>query len=296
MGKLKAHAAVFGANLIYGVNYTVAKGVMPDYLTPFVFIGVRVIGATALFWIMAGLRRDAEPIERRDYPYLALLAVFGIAANQLFFFQGLNLTTPINASIIMTLNPVLVLLISAVVQREGITPLKIIGILLAGSGAILLLTQRQSAEVALFNEHYLRGNTYVFINATSYGLYLVLVKRMMQKYRPLTVIRWVFLFGLMWVLPFSWSELDTVEWTAIPLDVWGSIAFVVIGTTFFAYLFNSYGIAVLKPEVVSTYIYFQPLLAALFALAMGADALNNTLLLSGGLVLLGVFAVSWQRP
>jgi len=296
MGKLKAHAAVFGANLIYGVNYTVAKGVMPDYLTPFVFIGVRVIGATVLFWIMAGLRRDAEPIEWRDYPYLALLAVFGIAANQLFFFQGLNLTTPINASIIMTLNPVLVLLISAVVQRERITPLKIIGILLAGSGAILLLTQRQSAEVALFNEHYLRGNTYVFINATSYGLYLVLVKRMMQKYRPLTVIRWVFLFGLMWVLPFSWSELDTVEWSAIPLDVWGSIAFVVIGTTFFAYLFNSYGIAVLKPEVVSTYIYFQPLLAALFALAMGADALNNTLLLSGGLVLLGVFAVSWQRP
>jgi len=259
MGKLKAHLAVFGANLIYGINYTVAKGVMPDYLSPFVFIGIRVVGATALFWILAAIQRDAERIDRKDLPYLAMLGVFGIAVNQLFFFKGLNLTTPINASIIMTTNPILVLLLSALIQKERITLLKTIGIFLAGTGALLLLTQEQTSEIALFNENYLRGNAFVLINAASYGLYLVLVKKMMNKYHPMTVIRWVFLFGLIYVIPFGASGVGAIDWREIPGHIWASIAFVVFGTTFLAYLFNAYGIAKLKPEVVSTYIYFQPI-------------------------------------
>lgn len=296
MGKLKAHLAVFGANLIYGINYTVAKGVMPDYLSPFVFIGIRVVGATALFWILAAIQRDAERIDRKDLPYLAMLGVFGIAVNQLFFFKGLNLTTPINASIIMTTNPILVLLLSALIQKERITLLKTIGIFLAGTGALLLLTQEQTSEIALFNENYLRGNAFVLINATSYGLYLVLVKKMMNKYHPMTVIRWVFLFGLIYVIPFGASEVGAIDWREIPDHIWASIAFVVFGTTFLAYLFNAYGIAKLKPEVVSTYIYFQPILAGIFALALGADELNRTMVFAGVAVLMGVFAVSWQRP
>jgi len=296
MGKLKAHLAVFGANLIYGINYTVAKGVMPDYLSPFVFIGIRVVGATALFWILAAIQRDAERIDRKDLPYLAMLGVFGIAVNQLFFFKGLNLTTPINASIIMTTNPILVLLLSALIQKERITLLKTIGIFLAGTGALLLLTQEQTSEIALFNENYLRGNAFVLINATSYGLYLVLVKKMMNKYHPMTVIRWVFLFGLIYVIPFGASEVGAIDWREIPGHIWASIAFVVFGTTFLAYLFNAYGIAKLKPEVVSTYIYFQPILAGIFALALGADELNRTMVFAGVAVLMGVFAVSWQRP
>lgn len=295
MGKLKAHLAVFGANLIYGINYTVAKGVMPDYLSPFVFIGIRVVGATALFWILAAIQRDAERIDRKDLPYLAMLGVFGIAVNQLFFFKGLNLTTPINASIIMTTNPILVLLLSALIQKERITLLKTIGIFLAGTGALLLLTQEQTSEIALFNENYLRGNAFVLINATSYGLYLVLVKKMMNKYHPMTVIRWVFLFGLIYVIPFGASEVGAIAWGEIPGHIWASIAFVVFGTTFLAYLFNAYGIAKLKPEVVSTYIYFQPILAGIFALALGADELNRTMVFAGVAVLMGVFAVSWQR-
>ena len=137
---IPAHLAVLGANVIYGITFTVAKDVMPEYLTPNAFILVRVTGALLLFWLLSSLLKINDKIENRDWLRLAIAGVFGVAANQLLFFQGLSLTTPINAAIIMTVNPVMVLLIAAVVLRNKITKTKTLGIVLGLSGAVLLNT------------------------------------------------------------------------------------------------------------------------------------------------------------
>lgn len=285
--------AVLGANVIYGITFTVAKDVMPEYLTPNAFILVRVTGALLLFWMLSYALRIQDKVAKRDWLRLAIAGVFGVAANQLLFFQGLSLTTPINAAIIMTVNPVMVLLIAAVILRNRITATKTLGIILGLSGAVLLNTYIGGEWVVpSFSNETAFGDFLVFLNATSYAIYLVIVKPVMQKYNPVTVIKWVFTFGFIYVLPFGLMQLNQVDWNAIPGFVLGEITFVVIATTFLAYLFNIYGLKKLSPSVVSIYIYLQPFLATLVALLWGRDELNWIKIVSAIFIFAGVYLVS----
>lgn len=290
---ISAHLAVFGANLIYGVNYTVAKDVMPEFVTPNGFILIRVLGAFLMFWLLGFGMKVSQKIDRKDWPRIALAGLFGVAVNQLFFFQGLSLTTPINAAIIMTINPVMVLLIAAIVLRNKITLTKTVGILLGLSGAVMLTVYKNGVlAIPSFSQDTVLGDSLVLVNATSYALYLVIVKPLMTKYQPVTIVKWVFTFGLIYVLPFGVTEVVAFNWSNFPAYIYGEIAFVVVGTTFFAYLFNMYGLKKLSPSVVSIYIYLQPFLATLFALAWGSDSLGLSQIMAAGLVFGGVYLVS----
>ena len=255
-----AHLALFSVNLIYAANYLVAKGIMPDYVPPSGFIFLRVSGAVILFITLALFVK--EKIDKADYGRLILSGLFGVAINQLLFFNGLNLTSPINASIIMTSNPILVLVISHIMLKEVITKMKIIGVAIGGIGAVLLLlSTKQGGGIHAS----LSGDIMVFINAMSYGVYLVIVKPLLSKYKPITVITWVFAFGWMFVLPFGFQEAIEIEWKTLPSEVLIGIVYVVVFTTFFAYLLNIFALKIVSPSVSSTYIYLQPVLAGLFA-------------------------------
>ena len=286
--RLLAHLALFAANLIYGINYTVAKEVMPDYIEPLGFILVRVIGAVVLFWLCYALFYY-EKVKKGDLLKLAFCGLFGVAINQMLFFEGLNLTTPINAAVIMVSNPILVLLFGIVFATERFSTKKGIGVALGALGAIVLITN--GGQLSLNKEHFC-GNIMVFFNASSYAVYLVLVKPLMQKYKPITVISWVFLFGILFVIPFGWSDFQSIQWSTMPGGILWRVAFVVVGTTFLAYLFNIYGLKTLNPSTVSTYIYLQPVLASIVAIIASSDSLDLTKICSTVLIFLGVYLVS----
>lgn len=283
-----AHLALFGANLIYGLNYTIAKDVMPEYIKPFGFIFCRVSGALLLFWILHALFYK-EKIDKKDIPRLILCGIFGVAVNQLLFFKGLDITYPINASIIMTTNPVLVLIMSALIARERLSLLKVFGIILGITGALSLITFNKEFHLG---ENTWIGDLLVLINATSYGLYLVLVKKLMHKYKPLTVVKWVFLFGYIVVFPVGWSEFREIQWSEMPVTIILETLYVIVGTTFLAYLFNIYALKVLTPTIASSYIYLQPLLAGIFAVWLGADEITWVKVVAAGLIFSGVYLVS----
>ena len=286
--RLLAHLALFAANLIYGINYTVAKEVMPDYIEPLGFILVRVTGSVVLFWLCYALFYY-EKVKKGDLLKLAVCGLFGVAINQMLFFEGLNLTTPINAAVIMVSNPILVLLFGIFLATERFSTKKGIGVALGALGAIVLITN--GGQLSMKNE-YFWGNIMVFINASSYAVYLVLVKPLMQKYKPITVISWVFLFGILFVIPFGWSDFQAIQWATMPSGILWRVAFVVIGTTFLAYLFNIYGLKTLNPSTVSTYIYLQPVLASIVAIMASSDSLDITKIGSSILIFLGVYLVS----
>lgn len=286
--RLLAHLALFAANLIYGINYTVAKEVMPDYIEPLGFILVRVIGAVVLFWLCYALFYY-EKVKKGDLLKLAICGLFGVAINQMLFFEGLNLTTPINAAVIMVSNPILVLLFGIVFATERFSTKKGIGVALGALGAIVLITN--GGQLSLNKEHFC-GNIMVFFNASSYAVYLVLVKPLMQKYKPITVISWVFLFGILFVIPFGWSDFQAIQWATMPSGILWRVAFVVVGTTFLAYLFNIYGLKTLNPSTVSTYIYLQPVLASIVAIIASSDSLDLTKICSTVFIFLGVYLVS----
>lgn len=284
---IKAHIALLFANIIYGLNYTVAKDVMPEFILPFGFIFCRVIGALSLFWVIHSFQY--ERVAKKDLLQMAICGFFGVFGNQLMFFYGLNLTTPINAGIIMTANPILVIIASAIILKNRITLPKVGGIALGISGALILLLVKKDFS---FGSETLVGDLFIFLNALSYGIYLVLAVPLMKKYQPLTVIKWVFTFGAILVVPFGFQQFVAIEWSTFSTDIWIKFGFVVIATTFFAYLLNIYGLKKLSPSVVSTYIYLQPLLAALVAIWAGKDSLDWIKIVAAILIFSGVYLVS----
>lgn len=287
-----AHLALLAVALIYGYNYIVAKDVMNGFLEPRGFILLRVTGATILFWLFHKSSAKVK-IDKSDYLRFALAGLFGVALNQIMFFEGLQRTTSINASIIMTINPIVVLLLSAVILKEGLGWAKVLGIILGGVGAAWLISGK--GNVDLLNDQTALGNFLVFVNATSYGLYLITVKPLMAKYPPIQVVKWVFVAGFVYVLPFGASELVQAPWETWTFDIAWKAGFVVVFTTFLAYLLNVFAMKTVTSTTVSAYIYLQPFFATLFALSLGTDTLSWRLVGSAALIFAGVYLANFFR-
>jgi len=263
---------------------------MPEFIKPLAFVLLR-IGLAGILLLIFQISFIGEKVKGiKDYGLLALCAFFGVAANMSFFFKGLSLTSPINASLIMTSTPIVVFVLSLILLNEKIRWLRIAGILIGATGAILLIiTTNNSSKLEGIN---LAGDLMVLFNASSYAAYLVLVKPQMKKYHPFTVIRWTFTFGFFMVLPFSWNELMSTDWNAFANTTWLSLVYVVLGTTFLTYLLNAYSLRYASSSLVGAYIYLQPVFATIIAVLSGYYELSISQILFGILIMLGVYLVS----
>jgi drug/metabolite transporter (DMT)-like permease len=286
--------ALLGAtfvSVIYGLTFTIAKDVMPIYVKPFGLILIRVLGACFLFWLVSFFTIK-EKIEKKDFPRIFAAAIFGVVLNQLTFFKGLSYTSPISASVIMLTAPILVLILSTILLKERIELKKIIGIIIGLIGTSILILYGKSVGNAT-NANW--GNFLVFVNASSYAIYLILVKKIASKYSPLTFIKWIYTFGLLFVLPFGLEEFTAVNWNEIPTIIFFEIGYLVIFTTFFAYLINLSAIRYLKPTTLSVFIYLQPVFASIFAISLQKDELNMIKLISAFLIFVGVYLVTQKK-
>tara|TARA_B110000483_G_scaffold113392_1_gene137762 strand:+ start:3096 stop:3998 length:903 start_codon:yes stop_codon:yes gene_type:complete len=288
--KVFAHLAIIAANILYAANYTIAKWVMPEYIKPFGFIFIRVLGALIFFGLVHLFVRH-EKIKKEDLPRLFFCGLFGVAINQLMFFKGLDITTPVNASLMMVTTPILVIVIAILAKTDRFTWAKFVGICLGALGAVFILMGKDfnfSSSTAL-------GDFFVFINATSYGIYLSIVKPLMKKYHALTIMKWVFLFGFIPVAIVGYPEFTQIDWQSFTPHIWWSLLYVVVGVTCFAYLFNIFALSQVNPSVVGIYIYLQPLLAAIIAIYFGADKLDAVKVLAAACIFLGVYLVSFYK-
>ncbi len=284
--------AATAAAAIYGINHTIAKDLMPVVIKPYGFILLRVIGAASLFWLTS-LFLPKEKIETRDWGRIILCSFFGMALNMLSFFKGLSLSTPINSSVVITLVPVILLVLSALFLKEKITLLKTVGIGLGFIGALVLIvfglkTQPNAPNIPL-------GNIFFIVNAMSYSVYLIMVKPLTAKYHPVTLMKWFFLFATLINLPIGAVELSQVSWQELPENIIGQLAFVVIGTTYFTYLFNIFALKYLRPSTIGAFIYLQPVIATLFAVLVGADILTTLRIGAALLIFTGVY-LSTRKP
>lgn len=266
---------------------------MPVYIKPFGFILLRAIGATLLFWLTAFFFQK-EKMALKHHVRLMFCGLFGVATNQLFFFAGLNITSPISASVMMTINPIMVLIMSAIILKEKLRTTRILGIALGLAGALFLIT-KGGKVLDIFSADRSFGNFLVLLNAASYGIYLVIVKPLMKSYQPITVIKWVFAYGLLFVIPFGFHQFDEVQWNSLPSDAIWRMGFVVLGTTYLAYLLNVFALKTVTSTTVSFYIYLQPLVATIVAVLLGKDHLTAILIISAVLLFSGVYLVSFSK-
>ena len=296
----KRTLALIGAtivSIIYGVTFTIAKDVMPKYVDAYGFILMRVGGSTILFWLVWLFSRRSkkireEQIDRADFPRIIWAAFFGVALNMLAFFKGLSLTSPISASLIMVSTPMIVLVLSAIIIKERMRKRMVFGIILGLIGTAFLILYGKSVGNATNAS---LGNFLVFVNATSYGLYLVMVKKLMDKYNAFTFVKWIYLIGFVMVLPFGWNGFEAINWTLMPTDMYWKIGFVVVFSTFLTYLLNLLSMRELKPTTVAVFVYLQPVFATVFAISLGKDELTWVKIVSAVMIFTGVYLVTQKK-
>jgi len=286
--KHAALLAVLVANMIFGINFVVAKSIMPDFMLPRAIIFIRVCGAAIIFWFLQ-LFQKKEKVSISDLGLMAIASVLGIAMNQIMFFEGLNLSTPINSSIIMVGVPINVILFSWILRGETLDKIKILGIILGTIGAVSLIIGGGTLNLS---RNTMLGNLLNFINASSYALFMVLIKPMMMKYRPLTVMRWVFLFGALVVIPFTAPVFVKTDFHAIPWNIWLNIAYIILFTTVIAYFLNNYSLVHISPTTNSAFIYIQPVIAGTLSILSGKDQLRFHFMIPAILIFTGVYLVS----
>jgi drug/metabolite transporter (DMT)-like permease len=290
----KRNVALFGATIvsvIYGITFTIAKDVMPEYIDAYGFILLRVSGAMLLFWI-SWVFMPKEKIAIKDFPRIIAAAFFGVAFNMLTFFKGLSLTSPISASVIMVTTPMIVLVLSAIIMKERMQKRMVTGIILGLVGTAFLILYGRSIGTATNAS---LGNILVFVNAVSYGFYLITVKKLMDKYNAFTFVKWIYLFGFLMVLPFGWRQFEAVNWAVVPMHIYWKIGFVVVISTFITYLLNLLTMKELKPTTVAVFIYLQPFFATVFAIGLGKDDLSLVKIISAILIFVGVYMVTHKK-
>jgi len=287
----QAHAAIFFANLIYGANFSIARIAMPQYLSPSAFILLRVLFATLLFILLDRYTIHPGKIEKQDLFRFIQLGLFGVACNQLLFFEGLSRTSNINAALIMTSTPVLVSGMAFLLLKDKLNLFQVSGIILGLGGAVILILQYSHVS----GTSTAAGDVMVFLNAAFYALFMVRAKSLMKKYGTIQVIKWTFVFGSFFVIPFGAPDLANVQWDDFTPPVWLSVFFVLFFTTFLAYLLNTFGLKHLSPSMVSYYIYLQPVIATLISYVVLQEKISLIHFIACILIFTGVYLVN-KRP
>jgi drug/metabolite transporter (DMT)-like permease len=280
--------AMFSVALFYAANYSIAKWAMPEFISPFAFITLRV-GCGALFFGSYYFLVDREKIEnKRDFFDLAVCAFFGVALNMLAFFKGLSMTSAINASVLMMISPIMVVLYTAIGSKTHIKFNVYLGIFIAFMGAVLLM---KVDTFSLSSDGFI-GDLLIMLNASSFAFHLYYVARLLKKYKATTVTAFMFMIGFVWVLPVGYSEFVAVDWSSFTDKAIFALVFVVLFVTIANYILNVWAVQNSSSTLAGSYIYLQPLLAALIAIALGMDVLTWSKAGFGLLIVLGLWLVN----
>lgn len=282
------------SSIIFALNVPITKSLIPLWISPISVTSIRLTFAAIMFWI-ASLFFAKEKVERKDYRTFFWGSFFGMGFNQILFIMGLSMTSPIDATIIATLSPMMVMIISAAILKEPITLRKALGVFIGASGALLIVLA-EAAKTG--NQHTTSwiGNLLIFGSATSYATYLVITRPISQKYQPVTLLKWMFLFSMIMVLPFTFTELIHAKlWTAHDTSASWRISYVLLMGTFLAYFLIPVALKRIRPTTVGSYNYLQPLIASLAAIVVGQDVLTWEKPVAAALVFLGVYLVTTSK-
>ncbi|OJV38696.1 MAG: hypothetical protein BGO29_04250 [Bacteroidales bacterium 36-12] len=289
--KTTGHIALLFANIIFGVNNPIARLLMPDLLDPIALTFFRFLGGMLLFWI-ASVFVKREHVPFKDIVLLFFASIFGLTLNQLPFFIGLSMTSSIDASIVVTMLPIITMILSAIFLKEPITQLKAIGVLVGASGALIIVFGGATEQVGSGN---MLGNLIVFLAVIGFAIYLTMFKKLIDRYHPVTIMKWMFLFATITGLPFSYVNIIEANYAGLSTMSWISVGYVIVFATFLGYLLLPIGQKVLRPTTLSMYNYVQPIVASIVAVMMGLDKFGYHQGLSALLVFSGVYIVTQSK-
>jgi drug/metabolite transporter (DMT)-like permease len=291
--KYTGHVLILIVNILFAINITISKSLLPDQISPEGLTLLRMMFACVMFWATSFFT-TSEHVTRKDLGLLFLCSMTGIALNQGLFLFGLSQTSPIDASIISTASPIFVMVLAAIILNEPITRLKAFGVMLGATGAIALILS--SIQVATGQSN-MFGNLLCITSSFSYSIYLVIAKPITQRYSSVTMMKWMFLFAVIVISPFTFQNL--LEAPAfhgtISLQNITSILYVLVGGTFIPYLLIPMSLKRIRPTTMSMYNYIQPIGASIIAIIIGQDTFSIVKLIAAAFVFGGVYMVTQSK-
>ena len=288
----KGHAALFIAYIIFGLSAPIGKSAMAQGgIPPLSLFFFRVAGAALLFWITS-LFAPRERVAKRDLLLLCGATAFGIIINQISYLKGLALTSPVDASLLATLGPIITMLVAAVYLKEPITFKKVLGVLVGAGGVLLLIL---TGAWMVNGERHLAGNLLCLTSSLSFAIYLTVFRDVVRRYSSITLMKWMFLFATLISAPFCFKSVLLINYEGLSALTYWKVTFIVFGATFITYMLLPIGQKKLRPTIVSMYNYLQPMVGSGAAVAMGLDNFGWTKGLSAALVFLGVYIVTQSK-
>ena len=286
------HICMFLACAIWGLMAPLGKDAMTHGVGGLEMVTFRVVGGAVCFWI-ASLFVKQEKVRHKDMLLFFFAAMLSIVLNQCCYTIGLSITSPVNASIMTTMMPIITMILAALFLKEPITGKKVMGVFCGAVGAFLLITT--GARVASGNGGVLLGDLLCLSAQLCFALYLTVFKHLIQRYTVITCMKWMITYAAIVIMPISFSRMQQLPWADIPAKTWWETAFVVVGGTFLAYIFMMQGQKILRPTVVAMYNYVQPIIACIVSVAIGLGVFGLWQALAVVLVFFGVWLVTQSK-
>ncbi|HHG85617.1 MAG TPA: DMT family transporter [Bacteroidetes bacterium] len=290
----KSHVALTAVALFYGINYFTLKTVFEEGYDSFAVLAIRCMVAVVVFYLFHRIWIREKIRSAKDFGRLFLCGMFGVSINQTFFLWGLAETSRVNAAVLMVTTPVFVFAVAAFLKQERITKRKILGLILSFAGALGLILSSSSESLHISGAS-IGGDLMIMANAASYGVYLVIVRPLIQKYNVFTIVKWIFLFGSIPNILLGMPALLRTDFSQMGSGVIFGIVFLILGATLGAYFLNAWAMKRVASSAVSAYVYLQPVLVTLISAILG---LGEVTLLSIQFILLifaGVYLVTMNR-
>ena len=287
----KAHLLLILATVISGANYTVIKNIIPSQMSANALIFIRSATGMVFFTLLNHFLAPKVEIEKKDRLPIFISGLLGVTLNQIFFYNGMGITNPINGSIINLINPITIVVFSAIFLKENLSFYQILAILIALSGALLLVDFNSfSIDQSTF-----WGDVMIFLNAICFGMYLVIVTPLVRKYNPYIIVKWNFITAFCCLLPLAFTDLGQVQWHNFAQSDWLSLAYILLLTTLLVYFLNYYLPQITSPQTIGMYVYFQPFLAAIVAIWAGKDEITFKKIISGVLIIGGIYLSQYAK-
>ena len=290
LSALRGHLMLLGAAVLWGCNAPMIKDLQGLGVPALVVADMRAVGAAVAFWVMSLFVGGGERVSVSMLGRLRVAGILCIVLNQVLFTVGVNYTSPIDATVISTMLPIVTMVFAAIILKESITGMKVVGIAVGAAGALTLVFGGGSSVGGG-----LVGDALCFTAQVSCALYMVIFSNTIHRYSVVTLMKWLFLFSAIIVTMVTWPSVVAVDYASLPLKAWGEMLFIVFGGTFVSYIFFTGGQKLLRPTVVSMYNYVQPIVATVLSVAMGVGTFGVGKVISMAMVFAGVYIVTHAK-
>lgn len=290
LSALRGHLMLLGAAVLWGCNAPMIKDLQGLGVPALVVADMRAVGAAVAFWVMSLFVGGGERVSVSMLGRLCVAGILCIVLNQVLFTVGVNYTSPIDATVISTMLPIVTMVFAAIILKESITGMKVVGIAVGAAGALTLVFGGGSSVGGG-----LVGDALCFTAQVCCALYMVIFSNTIHRYSVVTLMKWLFLFSAIIVTMVTWPSVVAVDYASLPLKAWGEMLFIVFGGTFVSYIFFTGGQKLLRPTVVSMYNYVQPIVATVLSVAMGVGTFGVGKVISMTMVFAGVYIVTHAK-